>query len=233
MKKLTEILDQIQEEIIIQMIGRRAYLGGNTYPFKDKIKSLGAHWDMEKKMWWTGKREDAEDLVAKLNAQPKQTEKLDKNDKVIQGRVRYKGKVYWMLKTGVSPKSGKPYCKMAFLDGSTVFWNTMDEPFDVFHTYKSPISINDIEAYAKKKAEYEKTTGQKLPAGTTPMSDAQRRLIRNLIRRVEGIEMFDSVSASGASIARQFDEIMENPMLTSKEASEIIEDLKNYIEDEM
>ena len=46
--------------ITIQTEGRRTYLAGNTYPHRDAIRSIGAHWDADRKMWWTAKRDQAQ-----------------------------------------------------------------------------------------------------------------------------------------------------------------------------
>lgn len=53
--------------ITLQTEGRRTYLAGDTYPHRDAIRNIGAHWDAARKMWWTAKREQAETLAAQLN----------------------------------------------------------------------------------------------------------------------------------------------------------------------
>lgn len=51
--------------ITIEHQARRSYLVGDTYPLKEKIKSLGGHWDPDRKAWWIGaeKRSAAEQLI--------------------------------------------------------------------------------------------------------------------------------------------------------------------------
>ncbi len=43
----------------IELIGRWIWLSGNTYPYKDIIKSLGFKWCSTKKLWAWHKAEDA------------------------------------------------------------------------------------------------------------------------------------------------------------------------------
>lgn len=52
--------------ITIQSEGRRHYLIGDTYPIRSEIKAAGCRWDGDRKAWWSGKREVAEGLVAKV-----------------------------------------------------------------------------------------------------------------------------------------------------------------------
>jgi hypothetical protein len=56
--------------VTIESIKARLYFAGSTYPIKDRLRSLGAHWDGDRKQWWIGaaKRADAEALVASLSA---------------------------------------------------------------------------------------------------------------------------------------------------------------------
>lgn len=54
--------------ITIQTEGRRHYLVGDTYPIKSAIRAAGCKWDADKGAWWTGKRETAEALAAKVRA---------------------------------------------------------------------------------------------------------------------------------------------------------------------
>jgi hypothetical protein len=46
--------------ITISKEGRRFYLVGNTYAIKDGLRSAGAHWDGDRKAWWTSKLDVAE-----------------------------------------------------------------------------------------------------------------------------------------------------------------------------
>lgn len=54
--------------IQIDTRGRRHYLVGDTYPVRAAIKDAGCKWDPDAKAWWTGKRETAEVLAAKVSS---------------------------------------------------------------------------------------------------------------------------------------------------------------------
>lgn len=54
----------------IETEGRRHYLTGNTYPLRDKLRALGAHWDGDRKAWWTSKRAALESLIAAAPVAP-------------------------------------------------------------------------------------------------------------------------------------------------------------------
>lgn len=56
--------------ISIQSEGRRHYLVGDTYALRDALRDAGAKWDPDHRAWWTGKKEVAEALVARLGATP-------------------------------------------------------------------------------------------------------------------------------------------------------------------
>lgn len=45
--------------ITIECVGQRVYFCGNTFAIKDKIKSIGGHWDGERKQWWVGSAKKA------------------------------------------------------------------------------------------------------------------------------------------------------------------------------
>ena len=50
--------------IALQTEATRIYLVGDTFPAKDQIKSIGGHWDAERRAWWVGKGKlaDAENI---------------------------------------------------------------------------------------------------------------------------------------------------------------------------
>lgn len=138
--------------------GRRHYITGNTYPVRDRIRSLGAHWDAERKAWWTGKRDEAEQLVAKLNEQAtarceqERREGISLTDRVIRGRCKYKGKTYYILAHGISQSSGRPYAKLCSRDGSMVFWASAEHmpTLRVIKEYDEPKSIQSLRDYAAR-----------------------------------------------------------------------------------
>jgi hypothetical protein len=147
--------------ISISTEGRRCYITGNTYPFRDRIRALGAHWDATRKQWWTGKREEAEQLVAKLQSdeqaarQQEREQGISTSACVIRGRAEYQGKVYYLLAHGVT-KEGKPYVKLCFRDGSKVFWAANVAEVKILREYDDPCSIDSLRQYAAAKAKARK-----------------------------------------------------------------------------
>lgn len=118
--------------ITIQSEGRRHYLIGNTYPIKDRLRAAGAKWDADRRAWWTGKRELAEQLAGAAPAgeagsspsSERPTESLS-SDSEIAGKAQYKGKEYLLVWSGVTRRG--PAAKLAFRDGSKVFWAPLGE----------------------------------------------------------------------------------------------------------
>ena len=41
----------------------RVYLRGDTYAVKDKIKSIGGHWDADQKAWWVARSKEADAIA--------------------------------------------------------------------------------------------------------------------------------------------------------------------------
>lgn len=56
--------------IQIETVGRRHYIVGNTYPIKDRLRTAGCKWDSERKAWWTGKAETAQQFAGVESATP-------------------------------------------------------------------------------------------------------------------------------------------------------------------
>ncbi len=108
----------------LQYEGRRIYFVGNTYPIKDKIKSMGGHWDSDRKMWWIGSQ-------AKGDAQ-KLVESSESSDAYVPIPITEKSRVY--RKVRYVGKSGKPSTfyvvaesrsgkfRLTTLDRSIDFW---------------------------------------------------------------------------------------------------------------
>lgn len=118
--------------ITIESVGRRHYLRGNTYPIKDRLRSAGAKWDPDARAWWTGKREVAEQFAA-TSAEPpaaaaatteRPADRLTDDSKVV-GRARYKGRECLLVWEGET-RRGRA-AKLAFTDGSKIFWADMSE----------------------------------------------------------------------------------------------------------
>lgn len=157
--------------IQIQTEGRRHYITGNTYPVRDQIRSIGAHWDVVRKAWWTGKREDAEQLVAQLNQQKPATAPAPSNggrktprdgmDSVVAGRATYKGKTYYLAgrtvrgrthwDDGVDVVQTKDGAKVLlyFRDGSSQFWADRSQ-VQIVKSYDRPQSIAGLKRYAEE-----------------------------------------------------------------------------------
>lgn len=48
-----------RKSVIIEYLDQEVFISGNTYPIKDALKSAGAHWNQENKVWvFTGKSID-------------------------------------------------------------------------------------------------------------------------------------------------------------------------------
>ena len=119
-------------DITIETEGRRHYLIGNTYPIKDRLRAAGAKWDGDRRAWWTGKRELAEKLVGASTAvesgsRPSSERPSDSlsSDSEIAGKAQYKGKEYLLVWSGDTRRG--PAAKLAFRDGSKVFWAPLGE----------------------------------------------------------------------------------------------------------
>ena len=115
--------------ITIQSAGRRHYLVGNTYPIKDKLRRAGCKWDGDRKAWWTGKLDVAEELLGSApsssgasdvahDSRPESDRLTD--DSRIAGKAAYKGRPYLLVWEGET-RRGRA-CKLAFADGSKIFW---------------------------------------------------------------------------------------------------------------
>lgn len=115
--------------ITIQSEGRRHYLLGDTYAVKDKLRSAGCKWDGERRAWWTGKLDVAQGFAgaateAAPDSRPENGDRLA-DDSRIAGKATYKGKPYILVWEGTT-RRGRA-CKLAFADGSKVFWADASE----------------------------------------------------------------------------------------------------------
>jgi hypothetical protein len=105
--------------------GSRIYLRGDTYPVKDRIKSMGGHWDPDERAWWVGKAKlsDAQAFCGSGQGSTTTTVQSDTvtDETVIRGKATYKGRAgYLVLWTGTTSRGEA--VKLAFRDGSKVFW---------------------------------------------------------------------------------------------------------------
>jgi len=113
--------------ITMQAEGARVYAIGNTYPIRDRLRSLGAHWDGDRKAWWIGaaKRSDLEAMLAATPAQSAERTPAPQSDSAgsdteVRAKAQYKGRTYYVIWEGET-KRGRA-AKLCFRDGSKVFW---------------------------------------------------------------------------------------------------------------
>jgi hypothetical protein len=111
--------------LTMQADGPRLYILGSTYPLRTQLRSLGAHWDADRRAWWVGvaKRPQVETLVAQLadgdaSAQPTQTAHAPDPDARVLGRVRYQDREYYWLATSHDGSR----MLLAYRNGSRQFW---------------------------------------------------------------------------------------------------------------
>lgn len=146
--------------ITTETVGRRIYFRGNTFPVRGVLDAGGATFDGEQRAWYVGtqRAELAEQLLAKVNgqldtqAQQEREAGISQDAEVIRGRVEYQGKTYYLLADGISEKTGKPYMKIAFRDGSKVFWAKPENipSVRILKRYREPTSIRALRAFAEK-----------------------------------------------------------------------------------
>lgn len=154
--------------ISIQSEGRRHYLIGNTYPIKDKLRSAGAKWDADRKAWWTGKKELAEQLAGSAAATTAAAVSGDRpaseapgEDATVAGRAEYKGKTYYIAGrvdrgrthwddrvAAVESRDGSRVL-LYFRDGSRSFWAAASE-LRVLKSYSKPTTIAGLREYAEQ-----------------------------------------------------------------------------------
>lgn len=159
--------------ISIHIEGRRTYITGNTYPVRDRIRAIGAKWDATRQAWWTGKRAEAEALVAELNETAPAEERSsdasnaprDGLDSVVAGRAEYKGKTYYVagrIDRGrthwddeVVPVTTRDGAKVLlyFRDGSRQFWAPR-EAVRFQRGYSRPQTIRSLRDYAERAKTY-------------------------------------------------------------------------------
>jgi hypothetical protein len=140
--------------IQIQHAGRRYYLRGDTFSVRDQLRNAGFHWDGEARAWWTGKADEAERMRKRLAGVPSEREQryaeqnrrerengLDPEQEVL-GRASYKGRSYLLVWEGDTRRG--PAAKLAFSDGSKVFWANQGE-YEVERRYRAPVSIGRLQ----------------------------------------------------------------------------------------
>ncbi|KKN38758.1 hypothetical protein LCGC14_0750210 [marine sediment metagenome] len=102
----------------------------------------------------SGKASEAERIAAAIgNSRTEHdgVDGIDTSDRVVRGRATYAGKTYYVLAEGISQRTGKPYAKLAFRDGSRVFWAKNVADVEVVKRYNEPTSIDALRAYANRR----------------------------------------------------------------------------------
>jgi hypothetical protein len=174
-----------------QTEGRRTYILGDTYPFRDRIRALGAHWDAGRKAWWTAKRDAAEQLVSELNAAAAADTSAaatrgensggnraprDGIHSIVAGRATYKGRTYYVAGrvekgrthwddtvVAVATQDGSKLL-LYFRDGSSQFWASRSE-VEIVKRYDRPQTINGLRKFAHEAKE----------AGSAELAACKRR----------------------------------------------------------
>ncbi|HKY40745.1 MAG TPA: hypothetical protein VJN18_32645 [Polyangiaceae bacterium] len=157
--------------ITIQSEGRRHYLIGNTYPIKDKLRAAGAKWDSDRKAWWTGKRDLAEQLASGASAEaapaaesgssPSASREAPGEGAIVAGRATYKGKTYYVAgrvergrthyddrASAVTSRDGSRIL-LLFRDGSSQFWAARGD-VQIGKTYDRPQTIGRLKRFAEE-----------------------------------------------------------------------------------
>lgn len=136
----------MSQPITIERQGQRCYALGNTYPIRDALKGLGAHWDGERRAWWIGaakeaalrallaeaapvaSRDPVERAVAADRAEEAGKDALaaelraappaeDVSGKRVYAQVAYRGRRYYVIAEAVPDAEGRPTrCRLATLD---------------------------------------------------------------------------------------------------------------------
>lgn len=129
--------------IVAEKVGTRIYLTGNTFAVKDKIKSIGGHWDGDRKAWWVGsaKANEAQQLIESLagnatTAPAGERTAQDPSEIRLTGKGEYKGRTYYL---GSRTRDGlKVRClTLPGADGKFLdFWAAVSE-VRVVKTYQS------------------------------------------------------------------------------------------------
>lgn len=149
--------------------GRRFYLLGLPFEAKDRAKALGCKFDWDRKCWWTGKRDVAEQVAGSVatssDSEPKSSPSSDRpapgRDQVVAGKVEYKGRTYYLagrINRGrthyddrvdaITTRDGSRYL-VCFRDGSKSFWADRAE-CKVIKSYSRPQTIGQLLDFAAK-----------------------------------------------------------------------------------
>ena len=142
--------------ITLHKEGRRFYIQGLPYDLRQLAKNEGCKWDPARRMWWSGREEVArsvmERAIARLSEKRERGDTVDPSEKAIFGIAYYKGRKYPVLWHGTT-RSGEYRAKLAFWDGSKVFWTK--EPFELAASWSTPKSLEDLRGSGpRRKSKY-------------------------------------------------------------------------------
>lgn len=142
----------MSQSITLERVSQRIYFRGNTFPLKDALKSLGAHWDGEARAWWIGASKEAQarqlldDSAASTTRDPVERVVLanraeeagkdslaaelraappaeDVSEKRVYAAVTYKGRRYYVIAEQRNAAGEPTRCRLATLDADgPVFW---------------------------------------------------------------------------------------------------------------
>lgn len=108
----------MSQPITMERAGQRVYVAGNTFALKDRLKSIGCHWDGDRRQWWIGAAKTAalESLLTAAAEQPAPAEDLDRAR--VHAKVRYKDRTYYAL----AQNQEGTRVRLVTLDGAVDFW---------------------------------------------------------------------------------------------------------------
>lgn len=150
--------------ITIDKQGRRFYLRGDTYAVRGQIRAAGAKWDADTRCWYTGVKATADAIVERMSGATttaeRPSESLTPSSEII-GKATYKGREYLLIWEGNTRRG--PAAKLAFADGSKVFWASQGE-YAVSKHYERPITLaklNRLREEYKSQREEPALTGER------------------------------------------------------------------------
>jgi hypothetical protein len=139
--------------VTVEREGRRSYLIGDTFAIKDAIRSAGGHWDSQRRAWWLGKHDVAQQIAVEVADVPKPTEeeiaarRLAYDREHILGRAVRDGRSYYLVGEGVGERG--PWVRLLFHDGSrTIFADGAQ--VEIVKRYEQPKSLDDLRAYVER-----------------------------------------------------------------------------------
>lgn len=170
--------------IRIEKTGKRIFLLGDTFAFRNEIKALGGHWDGGRKAWWVGaaKAAKAEALAAQLSSRATERKGVDADSTII-GKATYKGRSYYVLWVGEC-KTGDYKTHLTVLDGSIDFWAACARPnehafegvarMDKF--YGDPKKLGSLQRFVNEKRREEVAKTQTAKVKTVAAGEATRQI---------------------------------------------------------